>query len=137
MKHGMTAASVGLLAGALVLSAPIGLFRAGTAHAGEELSLNRASVQELTELEGGVISEALARNIVEHRREHGPYKTAADLLRVPGVKPELLDILVLQERDGDVVYEADAYVTMPTSSRSRRTDMHTAAHDSARHAFRA
>ena len=114
MKHGMTAASVGLLAGALVLSAPIGLFRAGTAHAGEELSLNRASVQELTELEGGVISETLARNIVEHRREHGPSKTAADLLRVPGVKPELLDILVLQERDGDVVYEADAYVTMPT-----------------------
>ena len=51
---------------------------------------------------------------MEHRREHGPYKTAADLLRVPGVKPELLDILVLQERDGDVVYEADAYVTMPT-----------------------
>ena len=55
MKHGMTAASVGLLAGALVLSAPIGLFRAGTAHAGEELSLNRASVQELTELELSLI----------------------------------------------------------------------------------
>lgn len=62
----------GVACGALVLSAPIGLFRAGTAHAGEELSLNRASVQELTELEGGVISETLARNIVEHRRGARP-----------------------------------------------------------------
>lgn len=111
MKHGMAVVPVGLLLAVLALSAPI---QAEKAHAGEELSLNQASVQELTELEGGVISETLARSIVEYRREHGPYKTAADLLRVPGVKPELLDILVLRERDGVLVYEADAYVTMPT-----------------------
>lgn len=87
---------------------------AGAARAGEELSMNQASARELAELEGGVISDKLAQSIVEYRKEHGPYRAAVDLLRVPGMKPELLDILVLQERDGDLVYEQDAYVTMPT-----------------------
>lgn len=92
----------------------VALTLAGTAFAAEELSMNKATVGELTELEGGVISESLARNMVEYRQAHGPYKAADELLRVPGMKPELLDILVLQERDGDLVYEQDAYVTMPT-----------------------
>ena len=43
-----------------------------------------------------------------------PFRTEKDLLRVPDLNPALLDILMLEEKDGDLVYEADAYVSMPT-----------------------
>ena len=51
---------------------------------------------------------------MKYRGENGPFRTEKELLRVPDLNPALLDILMLEEKDGDLVYEADAYVSMPT-----------------------
>lgn len=80
----------------------------------DELSMNRAGIEELMEIEDGIISRELAERIVKYRKENGPFRTEKDLLRVPDLNPALLDILMLEEKDGDLVYEADTYVTMPT-----------------------
>lgn len=79
-----------------------------------ELSMNQASVEELMEIEDGVISRQLAQSIVDYRKAHGAFETVKDLLQVPGFKAELLDILVLQQSKGDIVYESNSYVMMPT-----------------------
>mgnify|MGYP002293972953 FL=1 len=76
--------------------------------------MNKAGVRELMEIEDGIISRELAERIVKYREENGPFRTEKDLLRVPDLNPALLDILMLEEKDGDLVYEADAYVSMPT-----------------------
>mgnify|MGYP000428254213 CR=1 FL=1 len=88
---------------------------AGPCPAGaDEVSMNKAGVRELMEIEDGIISRELAERIVKYREENGPFRTEKDLLRVPDLNPALLDILMLEEKDGDLVYEADAYVSMPT-----------------------
>ncbi len=80
----------------------------------DEVSMNKAGVRELMEIEDGIISRELAERIVKYRGENGPFRTEKELLRVPDLNPALLDILMLEEKDGDLVYEADAYVSMPT-----------------------
>ena len=88
---------------------------AGPCPAGaDEVSMKKAGVRELMEIEDGIISRELAERIVKYREENGPFRTEKDLLRVPDLNPALLDILMLEEKDGDLVYEADAYVSMPT-----------------------
>lgn len=82
--------------------------------ASEEVSMNKAGVQELMEIEDGVISQSLAERIVNYRNTHGPFKSEKDLLKVPDLNPALLDVLMLEEKDGDLIYNPDAYVTMPT-----------------------
>lgn len=80
----------------------------------EEISMNKATVEDLMNIEDGVISKGLAERIVQYRKEHGPFKTEKDLLKVPDLNPALLDVLMLEEKNGDLVYNPDAYVTMPT-----------------------
>lgn len=80
----------------------------------DELSMNKAGVKELMEIEGGIISRELAERIVQYREANGPFRTEKDLLRVPELNPALLDILILEEKDGDLVYQPDAAVSMPT-----------------------
>ena len=88
---------------------------AGPCLAGTDaVSMNKAGVKELMEIEDGIISRELAERIVKYREESGPFRTEKDLLRVPDLNPALLDILMLEEKDGDLVYEADTYVSMPT-----------------------
>lgn len=53
----------------------------------EKIDLNRASLAELDALPG--IGPVLAARIVEHRRRHGPFRRADDLLAVPGIGPAL------------------------------------------------
>lgn len=47
------------------------------------IDLNRASVEELMRLPG--IGRALAERIVEHRRKHGPFRRAQDVVIVRGM----------------------------------------------------
>ena len=63
------------------------LAAAVTPAAGARLDLNRASAAELDALPG--IGPVLAARIVEHRRRHGPFRRADDLLAVPGIGPAL------------------------------------------------
>src|SRR5207249_2899933 len=52
------------------------------------LDLNTATAAELDALPG--IGPVLAARIVEHRREHGPFRSVDELLSVPGIGPRLL-----------------------------------------------
>ncbi len=78
------------------------------------VSINDLNVEDLMELEGGVISQGLAQRIVDYRNAHGPFRSEADLLLVPDLNPALLDVLMLEEKDGDLLYTPDADVSMPT-----------------------
>jgi competence protein ComEA len=57
--------------------------------AGERIDVNTADVDELQRLPR--VGPALARRIVEHRTDAGPFRTLADLDAVPGVGPAVLD----------------------------------------------
>ena len=63
------------------------------------LDLNAATVDQLDDLPG--IGPALARRIVEFRRQHGPFATVEDLVEVPGVGPKTLERLRALVRVGD------------------------------------
>jgi competence protein ComEA len=73
---------------AALLAAPVSLAdtRDGPAPGRDaaKIDLNTAGVEELQTLPG--IGPALARRIVEHRREHGPFRRVEDLLEVKGSK---------------------------------------------------
>ncbi|EDP57025.1 helix-hairpin-helix domain-containing protein [Vibrio sp. AND4] len=48
------------------------------------VNVNSATAEEIATLLKG-IGEKKARDIVEYRNEHGPFKTAADLTKVKGI----------------------------------------------------
>lgn len=52
------------------------------------LPINRASASELEALPG--IGPTLAQRIAQYRDKHGPFKSKADLLNVPGIGPKLV-----------------------------------------------
>jgi competence protein ComEA len=54
----------------------------------QRVDINTAGVEELQSLSG--IGPALARRIVEHRREHGPFERVEDLLEVKGIGEKTL-----------------------------------------------
>jgi len=56
------------------------------------ININTASEEDLTALPG--IGETRARSIVEWRRKHGRFQSAADLLQVPGIGEATLEGLL-------------------------------------------
>ncbi len=82
---------------------------ASVAFADGIVSLNKASVQELMSIEDIDVPEDLAKAIVDYRKEHGVYKRAEDLLKVPGMTQDFMEELNPQVTDdGDVVFDPDA-----------------------------
>ncbi len=69
--------------------------RTGTApirrHTGARVDLNRASPGELESLPG--IGSGLAKRIVDHRRQHGNFRSVEDLARVKGIGMKRLERL--------------------------------------------
>lgn len=59
--------------------------------AGECLNINAAPENELMRLPG--IGPSIARRIVEHRKQHGPFRKVDDLLRVKGIGAKKLEKL--------------------------------------------
>ncbi|MBP7148450.1 MAG: helix-hairpin-helix domain-containing protein [Acidobacteria bacterium] len=57
--------------------------------AGPSVNVNSAGVDELASLPG--IGPALAKRIVDFRKEKGPFRKPEDLLAVQGIGPKLLD----------------------------------------------
>jgi len=62
---------------------------AGPSGAGQAIDINRASVEDLTEIPG--IGKSLAQRIVDFRDEHGPFKRVDDLLKIRGIGEKSLE----------------------------------------------
>lgn len=62
------------------------------------IDLNTVNEQELQRLQG--IGKDPAKNIVDFRRQHGPFKNWEDLKRVPGLTQEMIETL---KRDGATI----------------------------------
>ncbi len=58
---------------------------------GLPLDLNRATAEDLDAIPG--IGPALAQQIVDYRKAHGPFKKIEDLMEVSGIGPENLQKL--------------------------------------------
>jgi competence protein ComEA len=64
---------------------------AGTAPAGQPVSLNNATVEQLDELDG--IGPATAQKILDYRTEHGGFGSVEDLKQVSGIGPKRFEAL--------------------------------------------
>lgn len=53
----------------------------------QKLSINKASIDQLTQLPG--IGESKAKAIVEHRKKQGPFKSVEQLKEVKGIGDKL------------------------------------------------
>ncbi len=62
----------------------------GTVWAKEKININSASVKELTQLKK--IGPALAKRIVKHREEIGPFKKPEDIIKVSGIGPKVFEM---------------------------------------------
>jgi len=69
----------------------LGLFGsvALAADEGGKINVNTASAEELSALKG--VGEKIAANIVQFRKENGPYKSIDDLKQVKGVGTKILE----------------------------------------------
>lgn len=54
-----------------------------------KIDLNSAGIDELKKLPG--IGDVLARNIVQYRKDHGPFKSLDDLDNVKGIGKSLIE----------------------------------------------
>ncbi len=55
----------------------------------QKVNINKATLQELEELEG--LGPAKAKAIIKYREEHGPFRTVDDLTGVPGIGEKTLN----------------------------------------------
>lgn len=72
------------------------------------VSFNTASIQEIIAIEDVDIPEELAKAIVDYRKANGAFKSADDMVNVPGMTQDFLEELNPQVLDGDVVFDPDA-----------------------------
>ncbi len=55
-----------------------------------KINLNKATVEELTQLKG--IGTKYAERIVEFREKNGPFKKPEDILQIQGIGPKTLEL---------------------------------------------
>lgn len=92
------------IAGSLALTM---LVPFGAMAAEDSISFNKAPADILVEATDGIVDEELAKAIVDYREKNGPFKTASDLRKVPGMTAVTFGMLGPVEDNGDVVYEAE------------------------------
>jgi competence protein ComEA len=81
MKHWRKAVSLCMIIGVVVaLALPL------WAQEADKVNINTASAEELTQLKG--VGHQYAERIVQYREEHGPFSTAEDMMKVPGIGPK-------------------------------------------------
>ncbi len=98
--------NVKTLAAALVVA----LLAASPAMAAS-FSFNKASAADMiaaAKPEGVNLPQAVADAIVKYRADKGPFKSADDVAKVPGMTPELLKQLSPAAAGGDVVFQSSA-----------------------------
>jgi len=81
---------------------------AGTAHAAADapVDINKASVEQLTELPG--VGTTLAARIVEYREQQGPFSSAEELMNVKGIGEKSFEKLRPQVTVGTAKKAADS-----------------------------
>ncbi|OIQ50210.1 Helix-hairpin-helix motif protein [Pseudodesulfovibrio hydrargyri] len=93
----------------LCLAALCLLFAASAFAQDGVVSFNKATVEQLMAIDDIDIPEELAQAIVDYRKANGDYKSAEDMLKVPGMTQDFMEELNPQVADdGDVVYDPDA-----------------------------
>jgi len=72
------------------------------------ISLNKATVKQLTSIEEFKMPESLAKAIVEYRTKNGLFKDPMQLRKVPGMTNAWFEKINPVLKNGDVVYDPDA-----------------------------
>ena len=70
----------------LIIAISIALVQALPAQEMGKININRASMDELTQLEG--IGPKLAERIAKYREEHGFFKSPEEIMKVKGIGPK-------------------------------------------------
>ncbi|XP_029101734.1 endonuclease/exonuclease/phosphatase family domain-containing protein 1-like isoform X2 [Scleropages formosus] len=84
---------------------------------GDGVNVNTATAAQLLSIRG--VTEKMAENIVQYRREHGPFRSVEDLVRVKRVNSSLLEKIRLQvfvERPEDTPSDPSGLSTSTFSS---------------------
>ena len=71
-----------------------------------QVDLNSADWPELAQLPN--VGETLARRIIAHRQQFGPYMSHEDLTRVPGIGPKTLEKILEYLKPMDAAIVADS-----------------------------
>ena len=74
----------------IVIGFVVGLVPALWAEDIHRININKASVEELTQLQQ--IGAKYAQRIVEYRDEHGPFEKPEDIMKVPGVGARTFEV---------------------------------------------
>lgn len=74
----------------IVIGFVVGLVPALWAEDVHRININKASVEELTQLQQ--IGARYAQRIVEYRDEHGPFEKPEDIMKVPGVGARTFEV---------------------------------------------
>ncbi len=56
-----------------------------------KVNINKASVEEMTQLQG--IGPAYAQRIVQYREQNGPFKDSQDLMKIKGIGPKKWEMI--------------------------------------------
>ena len=65
------------------------LIAAHTHAAGEQININTATIEQLSEIRG--IGPAIAQRIVEYRQENGGFSSVDEIVNVRGIGPKTLE----------------------------------------------
>lgn len=79
-RHGQQATAPPTVAGGSALGS--------AAPASAQIDLNNATLEQLDTLDG--VGPATARKIIAYRAQHGPFRSVAELSRIPGIGPKKL-----------------------------------------------
>ncbi len=84
----------------------LGAAQAGVA-AEAAISFNKAPAEQIVQSTDGLVDMDLAKAIVQHRTQNGPFKSPEDVRKVPGMKTVIFNSLGLKAVNGDVVYSPE------------------------------
>ena len=74
----------------LVIGLVVALSLPSWAEDPQPININTATAAELTQLKG--IGTKYAERIVQYREEHGPFTSAEDMMKVPGIGPRTCEV---------------------------------------------
>ena len=75
----------------VVIAVAVAFVPAILAQETEKININKASVEELTQLKR--IGPKIGQRIVEYREKHGPFGQPEDIMKVKGIGPKTLELI--------------------------------------------